>query len=100
MKKAFFAVGLVTTLVLLVLYLQREKALVVSRYTTNRGTVELTVSNTRAGTVKACRRSALSMPIGGRVEFLYVKEGDQVEALRRLRSIMESNGLSSDSLFS
>lgn len=46
----------------------------------DRGDVELTVSNTRAGSVKACRRSGLSMPIGGRVEALHVDEGDAVEA--------------------
>lgn len=44
-----------------------------------RGVVERTVSNTRAGTIKACRRSALSMPGGGRVQSLHVKEGDPVE---------------------
>jgi len=45
-----------------------------------RGEVELTVSNTRAGTIKACRRSGLSMPAGGRVDILHVTEGDQVKA--------------------
>ena len=44
------------------------------------GVVESTVSNTRAGTVKACQRSRLSMSLGGRVEKLYVKEGDRVTA--------------------
>ena len=43
------------------------------------GVVESTVSNTRAGTVEACRRSKLSMPIGGRVDSLMVDEGDRVE---------------------
>lgn len=43
-----------------------------------RGTVESTVANTRAGTVKACRRSGLSMPGGGRVEVLHVREGQAV----------------------
>ena len=43
------------------------------------GVVESTVSNTRAGTVEACRRSKLSMPIGGRVDALMVDEGDRVE---------------------
>lgn len=47
--------------------------------TVERGDVELTVSNTRAGSIKACRRSGLSMPMGGRVEALYVDEGDVVE---------------------
>lgn len=45
----------------------------------DRGLVEATVSNTRAGTIKACRRSKLSMSIGGVVDRLLVDEGDQVE---------------------
>lgn len=44
-----------------------------------RGPVEASVANTRAGTVKACRRSRLSMPIGGVVDRLLVTEGDRVE---------------------
>ena len=43
------------------------------------GAVEQTVSNTRAGTIKACRRSKLSMPLGGVVDKLLVKKGDRVE---------------------
>lgn len=46
--------------------------------TVDRGIVEQVVSNTRAGTIKACQRSKLSMPMGGRVERLHVKEGDHV----------------------
>ena len=45
-----------------------------------RGDVELVVSNTRAGTVSACRRSRLSMPMGGRVERLQTREGGRVRA--------------------
>jgi len=59
---------------------RREEPLAVTLHTVERGTVELTVTNTRAGTVKACRRSALSMPGGGRVELLHVKEGQEVAA--------------------
>jgi HlyD family secretion protein len=44
-----------------------------------KGEVEATVANTRAGTVKACRRSKLSMPTGGVVDRLLVKEGDRVK---------------------
>lgn len=43
------------------------------------GEVEKTVSNTRAGTIKACRRSKLSMPMGGVVDKLLVQKGDRVE---------------------
>ncbi len=45
-----------------------------------RGTVEATTANTRAGTVKACRRSHLSPATGGQVANLPVKEGDRVRA--------------------
>jgi HlyD family secretion protein len=44
------------------------------------GQVEQTVSNTRAGTIKACRRSKLSMRTGGVVDKLEVKKGDHVQA--------------------
>ena len=43
-----------------------------------KGAVESTVSNTRAGTIKACRRSKLSMSSGGVVDKLLIKEGDKV----------------------
>lgn len=45
-----------------------------------RGTVEKTVANTRAGTVKACRRARLTPSIGGQIAQLPVKEGDEVKA--------------------
>lgn len=61
-------------------YARREEPLPVTLHTVERGVVERTVANTRAGTIKACRRSALSMPGGGRVEVLHVKEGQEVAA--------------------
>ena len=42
-------------------------------------TVEQTVSNTRAGTIDACRRSKMSPAIGGQIASLHVKEGDLVQ---------------------
>ncbi|NVM22419.1 MAG: efflux RND transporter periplasmic adaptor subunit [Desulfobacterales bacterium] len=45
-----------------------------------RGTVERTVANTRAGTVKACRRAKLSPSIGGQIAKLPIREGDTVKA--------------------
>ncbi len=44
-----------------------------------RGTVEATVVNTRAGTIKACRRAKLAPAAGGQIVKLWVKEGDRVE---------------------
>jgi HlyD family secretion protein len=43
------------------------------------GTVEKTVANTRAGTIKACRRAKLSPSAGGQIAVLPVHEGDLVE---------------------
>jgi HlyD family secretion protein len=45
-----------------------------------RGPVEATVANTRAGTVKACRRAKLSPGVGGQIVKLPVHEGDTVKA--------------------
>lgn len=54
--------------------------LVVQVEPVTRGTVEETVTNTRAGTVKARLRSRLSPQIGGRVVALPHREGAHVEA--------------------
>jgi HlyD family secretion protein len=50
----------------------------VTVFRANRGRVEETITNSRAGTVKARRRSKLSPEIGGRVVELPFREGDQV----------------------
>ena len=44
------------------------------------GRVEATVANTRAGTVKPCRRAKLAPQGGGQIARLLVKEGDRVSA--------------------
>ena len=61
-------------------WLTRPKpvAVVVQKVTT--GLVQDTVANTRAGTVKACRRAGLSPTIGGQIVRLPVREGDSVKA--------------------
>lgn len=45
----------------------------------DRGKVEASIANTRAGTVEACQRTRLSTIQGGRIELLAVKEGDRVK---------------------
>ena len=44
-----------------------------------KGTVEKTVANTRAGTVKACHRAKLSPSTGGQIALLPVSEGETVK---------------------
>lgn len=46
----------------------------------DRGQVERTVANTRAGTVNACRRAKLAPPSGGAIAALPVREGERVVA--------------------
>ncbi len=60
--------------------LTREKPVRVALHTVARGDVEASVANTRAGTVKACRRARLAPPLGGQIARLPVSEGDDVEA--------------------
>ena len=57
----------------------RPKQISVVLKETERGKVESTIANTRAGTVEACLRTKLSPIQGGRIEVLAVKEGDQVK---------------------
>ncbi len=58
----------------------RPKPIPVRVYTVAAGRVEATLANTRAGSVEACQRTKLSTILGGRIEYLGVKEGDRVEA--------------------
>jgi HlyD family secretion protein len=60
-------------------YLRRPAPVAVSVVPVTVGTVERTVANTRAGTVKACRRAKLSPSIGGQIAVLPIKEGDRVK---------------------
>ena len=59
-------------------WLSRPKPVAVVLKEIERGLVESTIANTRAGTVEACQRTRLSTISGGRIEILAVKEGDRV----------------------
>lgn len=61
-------------------YFNRPDPVHVQLAKVERGVVEATVSNTRAGTVKACRRAKLAAPSGGQIERLLVKKGQRVKA--------------------
>ena len=80
-KKIVVAVVVIAGLVGLVVYKRmHQEPLAVKTVVVDQGAVEATVSNTKAGTVKACRRSKLSMRGGGIVDKLLVKKGDRVKA--------------------
>ena len=86
-KKLIALVIVIAVAALAIWYMGRQPPAQVLLHKIERGTVEETVSNTRAGTVEACRRSKLSMPSGGRVDTLLVDEGDKVESGQILLSL-------------
>ncbi len=58
---------------------QRAKVLRLSAVPVTRGEVIASVTNTRAGTVDACRRSGIAPATGGNITALYVDDGDRVK---------------------
>jgi HlyD family secretion protein len=78
-RRVLVAVAIVAAVAALVWWLGRPKPIKVVLTEVGRGTVESTVSNTRAGTIEACLRTKMSTIAGGRIEVLAVKEGDRVK---------------------
>lgn len=64
---------------LLYFSLTREQPIKVTVQRVERGLVEATVANTRAGTVKARNRAELTPPIGGQIATLNVRKSDAVK---------------------
>ena len=58
---------------------RQERPIALQLATAEHGEIRKTVSNTRAGSLKACRRAHLSPALGGSVSRLLVSEGDRVE---------------------
>ncbi len=85
MNTSFLLRRVLPVLIVLVLavgawfWFTRSKPVAVVLKAVDRGNVESTVVNTRAGTVEACLRTKLSTIMGGRIEYLGVKEGDKVK---------------------
>ena len=73
--------GLATLILIgaLIAYLGSSKAVKVIVKPIERGLVQDTVANTRAGTIKACNRAGLSPSMGGQIASLPVKVGDEVK---------------------
>ena len=80
-KKWWIVLVVILAVMGLVIYKRtHQEPLAVKTVIIDQGLVEATVSNTKAGTVKACRRSKLSMRGGGIVDKLLVKKGDRVKS--------------------
>lgn len=72
-------------------YLSRKPPIEVELATASRGTVEAIVVNTRAGTIKACRRAKLAPAAGGQIVKLLVKEGERVTQGQRLLELWNAD---------
>ncbi len=81
-KKPLRAIGLIALaggLATTAWYYTRPKPLEVDVAVITTGSVEATVVNTRAGTIKSCQRSNLAPITGGQIAKIRVKEGDHVQ---------------------
>ncbi len=79
-RRRLIAVAVLIAAVLLVWSISRPEPIAITAAEVETGTVEKSVANTRAGTVKSCRRAKLAPLSGGQVEQLLVKKGQQVKA--------------------
>ena len=79
-KKIAVVVLVAVLLALVAGYFSRSKPVFVVLKKVERGNVEASVSNTRAGTVKPCRRAKLAPPAGGQISKMLVKKGQRVVA--------------------
>lgn len=91
MSKSWLWAGAALVIIALVWWANRPDPLLVDTIRVERGTVERSVANTRVGTVEACQRGKLSLPIGGQIERIYVEEGDRVEAGAPLVSLWNAD---------
>ncbi|MCB1760106.1 MAG: efflux RND transporter periplasmic adaptor subunit [Gammaproteobacteria bacterium] len=77
-RVVFFTLLTLGAATALYLWLRHAEPVSVTVVVVQRGVVEDTVANTRAGTIKACRRAGISPRTGGQIDRLPVKEGDKV----------------------
>lgn len=78
-KRLIIILVILSLIAIPIWYARHPKPVAVLVASVERGLVEATVTNTRAGTVKSCRRARLAPQIGGQVSRLLVKEGERVE---------------------
>jgi HlyD family secretion protein len=79
-KRIGVVAAIVAVIVILKLTVFRPKPVPVTLHRVARGTVEETVSNSKAGTVTARRRARISPQIGGQIEFIGPRDGAVVKA--------------------
>jgi HlyD family secretion protein len=85
-KKLIVIMGLIA-IAAIFFFNKRPKPIDVEIVRIEKGEVRATVSNTRVGTVKACRRAFLAPAAGGQVAKLHVREGDSVKQHQLLMEV-------------
>lgn len=78
LRRLIVFLAIVSAIALLVWWKTRPEPVPVIIGEVDRGRVERSVANTRAGTVSACRRAKLAPPAGGTIAALPVREGERV----------------------
>ena len=78
-KRLGVVAALVAVVVLLRLTVFRPKPVPVTLHRVARGTVEETVSNSKAGTVTARRRARIAPQVGGQIEYIGPRDGATVK---------------------
>jgi HlyD family secretion protein len=90
-RNRFIVLAIIVAIILLLRFtLFKPKPVEVSAYRVARGKVEQTVTNSKAGTVKARKRANLSSDIGGRVVYLDAHEGKRVKQGQLLLKVDDS----------
>ncbi|MEO8418993.1 MAG: efflux RND transporter periplasmic adaptor subunit [Methylophilaceae bacterium] len=79
MRRILIILTSITAIALAFWWFTRPQPITVALAEVERGKVESSVANTRAGSVEACQRTRLSPISGGRIAFLGVKKGDHVK---------------------
>ena len=90
-KNLLLLCGVIAVIFTSYYFSSQTDTLAVKLHKVSKGEVKSTVSNTRVGTVKACRRAFLAPSIGGNVAHLFVKEGEQVKQQQVLLEVWNAD---------
>ncbi|MDX1824692.1 MAG: efflux RND transporter periplasmic adaptor subunit, partial [Thiohalomonadales bacterium] len=93
LKLISYILAALVLIVAIIAYLGSSKPVKVIIKPVERGLVQDTVANTRAGTIKACHRAGLSPSLGGQIAKLPVKVGDKVKAGQILMELWNEDRL-------
>ncbi len=97
-KKIIFAVVAVAIVAAVAFLFPHAKPIPVVLAKVERGMVDASVSNTRAGTVNACRRAKMSPSAGGQIAKLQVKKGERVKKDQVLLELWDNDLHAQESL--